>query len=120
MTDLQMGAVESRFADLIWQNEPITAAELAKRATELLDWKKTTSYTVLKRLCDKGIFKNESGVVTALLSRADYYAMQSEKFVEERFEGSLPVFLAAFTSRKSLTEQELDALRRMIDEHKEG
>ena len=120
MTDISMGAIEARFADMIWQNEPITAAELAKRAAELLDWKKTTSYTVLKRLCDKGIFKNEGGVVTSLISRADYDAMQSEKFVEDQFDGSLPAFLAAFTSRKSLTPQELEALRRMIDEHKEG
>ena len=74
---------------------------------------------MLKRLCDKGIFKNEGGVVTSLIGRTDYYAMQSEKFVEEQFDGSLPAFLAAFTSRKSLTAQELEALRRMIDEHKE-
>ena len=120
MTDISMGAIEARFADMIWQNEPITASALAKQAAELLDWKKTTAYTVLKRLCDKGIFKNEGGVVTSLISRTDYDAMQSEKFVEEQFDGSLPAFLAAFTSRKSLTEQELEALRRMIDEHKEG
>ena len=119
MTDLQMGAVESRFADIIWEKEPITAAELAKQAGDALGWKKTTSYTVLKRLCDKGIFKNEGGVVTSLISRADYDAVQSEKFVEDQFDGSLPAFLAAFTSRKSLTPQELEALRRMIDEHKE-
>jgi predicted transcriptional regulator len=104
---------------MIWQNEPITAAELAKRAAELLDWKKTTAYTVLKRLCDKGLFQNEGGVVTSLISRADYDAMQSEKFVQEQFEGSLPAFLAAFTARKTLSEEELCALRRMIDEHKE-
>ncbi|MBR2621745.1 MAG: BlaI/MecI/CopY family transcriptional regulator, partial [Clostridia bacterium] len=108
------------FADMIWENEPITASELAKRAAESLVWKKTTSYTVLKRLCDKGIFQNEGGVVTSRIERTDYYAMQSEKFVKEQFDGSLPAFLAAFTSRKSLTEQELEALRRMIDEHKEG
>ena len=119
MTDITLGAVEARFADLIWQNEPITAAELARRAEGLLAWKKTTAYTVLKRLCDKGLFQNENGTVTSRLSRADYDAAQSEKFIEEQFEGSLPAFLAAFTSRKSLTEQELDALRRMIDEHKE-
>ena len=120
MTDLQMGTVESRFADMIWQNEPITASELAKRATDALGWKKTTSYTVLKRLCDKGIFQNEGGVVTSRIARVDYYALQSERFVEEQFEGSLPAFLAAFTSRKGLSEQELEALRRMIDEYKEG
>ena len=120
MTDITLGAVEARFADLIWQNEPITAAELARRAEGLLAWKKTTSYTVLKRLCDKGLFQNENGTVTSRLSRTDYDAAQSEKFIEEQFEGSLPAFLAAFTSRKSLTEQELDALRRMIDDRKEG
>ncbi|MBE6621164.1 MAG: BlaI/MecI/CopY family transcriptional regulator [Ruminococcaceae bacterium] len=119
MTDLQMGAVESRFADMIWQNEPITASDLAKRAGEMLGWKKTTAYTVLKRLCDKGIFQNDGGAVTSRIARADYYALQSERFVEEQFEGSLPAFLAAFTSRKSLTDQELEALRRMIDVYKE-
>lgn len=120
MKEMQMGAVEARFADLIWQNEPITAAELAKRAGEALGWKKTTAYTVLKRLCDKDIFQNEGGVVTSRIPRADYYALQSERFVEEQFEGSLPAFLAAFTARKNLTEQELCALRRMIDDYKEG
>ena len=119
MSDLQMGAVESRFADIIWEKEPLTAAELAKLSECELGWKKTTSYTVLKRLCDKGIFKNEGGVVTSRILRPDYYALQSEKFVKEQFGGSLPAFLAAFTSRKSLTDQELDALRRMIDNHKE-
>ena len=119
MTDISMGAIEARFADLIWQNEPITAAELAKRAAELLDWKKTTAYTVLKRLCDKGLFQNEGGVVTSLISRADYDALQSEKFVEDQFDGSLPAFLAAFSARKTLSAEEIDALRRMIDNYKE-
>ena len=119
MTDLQMGAVESRFADIIWEHEPITASELAKRAAELLDWKKTTSYTVLKRLCDKGIFKNEGGVVTSIISRDEFYALQSQKFVEQTFDGSLPAFLAAFTSGKTLTDDEVAYLRRMIAEHEE-
>ena len=119
MTDISMGAVETRFADLIWQTEPITAAELARRAEGLLGWKKTTAYTVLKRLCDKGLFQNENGTVTSRLSRADYDAAQSEKFIEEQFEGSLPAFLAAFTARKTLSAEEIAVLRRMIDEHKE-
>lgn len=119
MKEMQMGAVEARFADLIWQNEPITAAELAKRAGEVLGWKKTTAYTVLKRLCDKEIFKTVDGVVTSCLSRADYDALQSEKFIEEQFEGSLPAFLAAFSARKTLSAEEIDALRRMIDDYKE-
>lgn len=119
MADLQMGAIESRFADIIWKNEPISSAELAKRSEEELKWKKTTSYTVLKRLCDKGIFQNIKGTVTSIISRDDYYSMQSEKFVDETFGGSLPAFLAAFTARKNLTDEEAAYLRRMVEEYRE-
>lgn len=119
MTDLQMGAIESRFADIIWQHEPLSAAELAKYSEEQLTWKKTTSYTVLKRLCDKGIFKNENGIVTSLISREAFYAMRSEKFVEETFDGSLPAFLAAFTAGRKLTPEEVTYLRRMVAAHEE-
>ena len=120
MADLQMGAIESRFADIIWQNEPISSTELAKRSEEELTWKKTTSFTVLKRLCNKGIFQNNKGTVTSLISREELYSMQSEKFVEETFDGSLPAFLAAFTARKSLTPDEVAQLRRMVAEYEEG
>ena len=120
MKDIQLGAIESRFADIIWQNEPISSSELAKRSEELLNWKKTTSYTVLKRLCDKGIFQNVKGVVTSLVSKQELVAIQSESFVEDTFDGSLPAFLAAFTTRKKLTAQEIEHLRRIIDEHEEG
>lgn len=119
MADLQMGAIESRFADIIWQNEPISSAELAKRSEEELTWKKTTSFTVLKRLCNKGIFQNNKGMVTSLISREAFYSMQSEKFVEETFDGSLPAFLAAFTARKRLTPNEVAQLRRMVAEYEE-
>jgi predicted transcriptional regulator len=119
MHDIQMGAVESRFAEIIWEREPISAAALAKLAEEQLSWKKTTSYTVLKRLCDKGIFKNESGTVSSRIPREEFYALQSERFVEETFDGSLPAFLAAFTARKALTPEEVECLRRMIDAYKE-
>lgn len=119
MADLQMGTVESRFADIIWQNEPISSSELARKSEELLGWKKTTSFTVLKRLCNKGIFENNKGQVTSVISKDEFYSMQSEKFVEETFNGSLPAFLAAFTSRKKLTKKEADELRRMVDEFEE-
>ncbi len=118
MSDLRMGAIESQFADIIWNNEPISSADLAKQSAERLNWKKTTSYTVLKRLCDKGIFQNKKGIVTSILSREDFYSMQSEKFVEETFHGSLPAFLAAFTARKSLTPEEVAELRRLVEEYK--
>ncbi len=119
MSDYQLGAVESRFADIIWENEPISSAELTKRSQELLKWKKSTTYTVLKRLCDKGIFQNNGGTVTSLLSRQEFYARQSRRFVQESFDGSLPAFLAAFTSGKSLSTEEVAQLRRMIAEFEE-
>ena len=120
MADLQMGAIESRFADIIWQNEPISSAELAKRSEKILKWKKTTSFTVLKRLCDKGIFQNNKGTVTSIISRDEFYSMQSEKFVKETFEGSLPAFLTAFTARQNLTSEDISYLRRMVSEYEEG
>ena len=116
MNDYQMGVVESRFADIIWDNEPVSSPELAKRSEEVLSWKKSTTYTVLKRLCDKGIFQNNKGTVTSLVSKEDFYSAQSQRFVQDIFHGSLPAFLAAFTSRKKLGAEELDALRRLIEE----
>ncbi len=111
----KMGPLESRFADLIWSHEPLPSRELVRLAAEALSWKATTSYTVLKRLCDRGLFQNQGGTVTSLVSRADFYAMQSEQFVEETFEGSLPAFLAAFSSRKRLSDREIDELKAIID-----
>ena len=119
MGELQMGVIESRFADIIWQNEPVATTELVKLSQKELNWKKTTTYTVLKRLCDKGIFRNDKGTVTSLISKSEFYSVQSEKFVDETFGGSLPAFLAAFTARKSLTREEVDELRRMVADFKE-
>ena len=115
MPEIQMGQVESRFADIIWENEPISSSELAKKSEELLTWKKTTSYTVLKRLCDKGLFQNQKGGVTSLISREKFYALQSEKFVEETFQGSLPAFLAAFTNGKKLSQKEIAEIQQIIE-----
>lgn len=119
MGELQMGVIESRFADIIWQNEPVATTELVKLSQQELNWKKTTTYTVLKRLCDKGIFRNDKGTVTSLISKNEFYSVQSEKFVDETFGGSLPAFLAAFTARKSLSREEVDELRRMVADFKE-
>ena len=118
MSELQMGAIESRFADMIWQHEPITTTELVKYSEEQLKWKKTTTYTVLKRLCEKGIFQNQKGTVTSIISRKEFYALQSEKFVEETFSGSLPAFLAAFTTRKKLSEAEIHELQELINQNR--
>ena len=119
MGELQMGVIESRFADIIWQNEPVATTELVKLSQQELNWKKTTTYTVLKRLCDKGIFRNDNGTVTSVISKSDFYSVQSEKFVDETFGGSLPAFLAAFTARKSLTREEVTELRKMVAEYEE-
>ena len=118
MSELRMGAIESHFADMIWENEPVPSPELVKLAERELNWKKSTTYTVLKRLCERGIFQNRGGVVTSLISRQDFYAVQSEKFVEETFSGSLPAFLAAFTTRKKLSEEEIAELQALIDQRR--
>ena len=117
MPEKTMGAVERRFADLIWDNEPITAAELARLADRELGWKKTTAYTALKRLCEKGIFRNDGGTVTSLLSREEYQRHQSQKFLDDTCGGSLPAFIAAFTSRGGLSRADLDEIRKMLDEY---
>ena len=115
MSELTMGAIESRFAEIIWQREPVTSRELVKLAAQELDWKKSTTYTVLRRLCERGIFQNNNGVVTSLISKQDFYAVKSEQFVEETFSGSLPAFLAAFTTRKKLSDDEINELQELIN-----
>lgn len=115
MAEIQLGAVEARFADIIWEREPVTTSELVKLAAAELTWKRTTTHTVLRRLCDKGLFQNRDGVVTSLLSRQEFYALHSKKYVDETFAGSLPAFLAAFTSEKKLTAEEITEIRELID-----
>ena len=116
MSELTMGAIESRFAEMIWQREPVTSPELVKLAAQELDWKKSTTYTVLRRLCERGIFQNNNGVVTSLISKQDFYAVKSEQFVEETFSGSLPAFLVAFTTRKKLSDAEINELQELINQ----
>ena len=115
MAEIQLGAVEARFADIIWEKEPVTSAELTKLAAAKLTWKLTTTHTVLHRLCEKGLFQNNNGMVTSLLSRQEFYARHSKKYVDETFAGSLPAFLAAFTSEKKLTTEEVTEIRELID-----
>ena len=115
MADYKLGEVESVFADIIWNNEPLSSRRLAELAQERLNWKRTTTYTVLKRLCDRELFQNVDSTVTSLVSREEFYARQSEQFVEETFQGSLTAFLAAFGSRKKLSDAEIDELQKVID-----
>ena len=111
---------ELKFCEILWTHEPVKRSELVRLCADELGWKKSTTYTVWKRLCEKGIFQNEGGVVTSRLSREEYAARQSEQFVEETFSGSLPAFLTAFTRRKKLTEEEIDQLQRLIERNRRG
>ena len=115
MAVYKLGAVEARFAELIWENEPLPSNRLTKLAEQELGWKKSTTYTILKRLCERGLFQNEGGQVSSLVSREEFQAAQSEQFVEEAFGGSLPAFVAAFGSRRQLTDSELDELERLVE-----
>lgn len=113
--DLELGLVQERFADIVWAHEPVGSGELVKICERELNWKKPTTYTVLRKLCEKGLLQNENGMVTSRISRDDFYSAKSEQIVEESFKGSLPAFIAAFISRKNLTEKEADEIQRMID-----
>lgn len=116
MEDYKLGVMETKFAELMWDNEPISSGELVKLCEKELTWKKSTTYTMLRRLIDRGIFQNKDGMVSSLISRQEFSALQSEKFVEEAFGGSLPQFLAAFTMRKKLSDNEINELQKLIDE----
>ena len=120
MDNYKLGVVEQKFASLIWQNEPLSSGELVKLCQSKLEWKKSTTYTVLKKLCEKGIFRNEGGTVTSLISEDEFFALQSKNFVDETFEGSLPAFIAAFTKKQALSEKEIAEIRAMIDSYGEG
>ena len=115
MGEYKLGEMESIFADIIWQQEPLSSRMLSELAEQRLNWKRTTTYTVLKRLCDRGLFQNSGGQVTSLVSREEFYARQSEEFVDSAFQGSLPAFLAAFSSRKKLSDLEIQELQKLID-----
>lgn len=116
MKDIKLGAIETRFAEIIWANAPMTTNQLVKLCADALEWKRTTTYTVLKKLCDKGLFRTENSLVTALITKQEFEGMQSEQFVEETFNGSLPAFLTAFNSRKKLSDADIDELQKLIDQ----
>lgn len=118
MIDYKLGDIEMRFADLIWTNEPISSGELVKLAGTGISWKKSTTYTILRKLCEKGIFHNENGAVTSLVSKEEYISMQSEKFIDETFSGSLPQFIASFSKRKKLSDNEVSEIQALIDTYK--
>lgn len=119
MDEIRLGEIEGRFVDLIWQREPIGSGELVNLCERELNWKKSTTYTVLRRLCQRGILKNENAVVTSLIKKEEYMAIQSERVLEDTFEGSLPRFVAAFMSRKKLSRKQIEEIQRLIDDYQE-
>lgn len=116
MKEYKLAELESRFAELIWQREPITSPELVKLCEEEFNWKKSTTYTVLKKLCDRGLFQNEKAVVTSLVSKEEFNSYKSRRFVEDSFNGSIPKFLTAFMGGKKLTEEQAEEIKRLIDD----
>ncbi len=116
MKEIRLGVVETRFADILWENVPLQTKDLIKICEKELNWKRTTTYTVLKKMCDREIFKVENRLITALVTKEEFYAIQSEKYVENVYEGSLPAFIAAFTSRQKLSDEDLSKIMSMIDD----
>jgi len=119
LADYKLAQVEAKFADIIWANAPIPSPELVKICERELNWKKSTTYTELKKLCERGLFKNENAIVSTVLTREEFFTGHSRRYVEDTFGGSLPRFLAAFVSGRTLTDKQAIEIKRIIDEHRE-
>ncbi|NLJ58939.1 MAG: BlaI/MecI/CopY family transcriptional regulator [Tissierellia bacterium] len=120
MKEYKLTESEEKFAELIWKNEPIGSGELVKLCEKEMNWKKSTTYTVLKKLCDKKVFQNNNAVVSSLITKDEYYSKQSIRFVEDTFGGSLPKFITAFFDGKKLNKKQAEELKKLIDEHREA
>lgn len=120
MEEIELGVIQMEFAEVVWDKEPIGSGELVKVCEEKFGWKKSTTYTVLRKLCEKGLLQNVEGVVTSVISREKFYTAKSEQFVEDTFKGSVPAFIAAFASGKKLSMRDVDEIQKIIDEYREG
>lgn len=119
MKNYRLGDMGLEFANLIWENEPVSSRELVQLCEQKFSWKKSTTYTMLRRLCEKDIFQNNSGNVVSVFSQQEWFTKQSVGFVEEAFNGSLPQFLTAFTRHKKLSEQEITEIQKILDQNAE-
>ena len=117
--EYKMAEGEAKLAELVWEHEPVSSMELVKLCEQELGWKKSTTFTVLKKLCTRGILQNQNSLVTSLVAREDFVQRKSRKFVEDTFGGSLPGFIAAFMGREKLSSKEIEELKQMIDNYKE-
>ena len=118
--EMEIGEVQERFANLVWDNEPIPSGQLVKLCEQVFQWKKPTTYTVLRKLCEKGLFQNVNGVVSSVMSREEFASRRSEQFVDNAVHGSLPAFVAAFTAQKPLSAQEAEEIQEMISKFRKG
>lgn len=118
MKSIELAAVQERFADIVWENEPVASGDLVQICEKKLNWKKPTTYTVLRKLCEKGLLQNVDGVVSSLISKEEFYSAKSEQIIEDSYKGSLPAFIAAFTSHKKLTKKDVDEIQQLIDAFK--
>ena len=118
MEQLALGEAQKRFANIVWANAPIPSGELVKLCEKELGWKKPTTYTVLRKLCSRDLFENVHGVVQARISQATFCGKQSERFIDDTFNGSLPAFLTAFIARRNLSDEEADEIIRILEAHK--
>lgn len=119
MKEYKLAEGETKFADIIWRREPIASPELVKVCEKEFGWKKSTTYTVLKKLCDRGIFQNEKAIVTSRISKDEFYSYKSRQFVEETFDGSIPRFLTAFMGGRKLKEKQVEEIKALIDSFRE-
>lgn len=113
--ETRLGMIEERFAQLLWDNAPLSTREMVELAEKEMNWKRTTTYTVLKKLCDRKIFDMSNRMVTALMSKEEFLAVRGEQFVEQNYNGSLPAFIAAFTSRNKISRQDVEEIKKLID-----
>mgnify|MGYP003430376283 CR=1 FL=1 len=118
MIEYILGEVEMKFADIIWENEPLSSGQLVKLCEDKLQWKKSTTYTILRRVCERGLFKNEEGMVSSNVTKQEFLSNKTEQFIEETFQGSLPGFIAAFTSNRKLSDEEVEELKKLIERSK--
>ncbi len=119
MEQYKLGEMEKRLADLIWVNAPVSTRKLTELCESAFGWKRTTTYTMLKRLCDRGLFANENGTVVIVTTKDEFTLAQSQNFINETFDGSLPMFLTLFSKSKKLNKEDIDQLQRLIDSYKE-
>ena len=119
MEPYKLGEMEARFADLIWEHAPIRSGELTKLCEEKFNWKRTTTYTMLKRLCERGMFEKERGMVQVRMTKEEFQAGQGSSFIEDYFDGSLPLFLTAFSRKNRLSREDVEKLQQLIDSYRE-